>query len=220
LAIGRDASTPRLPHGGRLSDDDERRAARCLPLGVEHLPRAAEVLAGRRIERDHAAISRIEGDRDLVVVNAALHLERQHEAEQDRAALLELAAQIAVRARDGIRLEAARAREVAERAELDAALRRGHLAHELVEGPLMAPRTRDHRERGEAAIVLRPLADDRRRRGAQPAGVERGGLHRAGAAGVRQSDTTAGQRDQRDQHEARHPRDRRAPRDARSGAHR
>jgi hypothetical protein len=216
LAIGRDAITPRRLHGGRHSDDDERRAARRFPLRVEHLPRAAEVPPGRRIERDDAPVPRIEGDRDLVVVDAALHLERQHEAEQDRAALRELAPQIVVRARDGVRLEAARAREVAERAELDAALRRVGLAHELVEAPPVAPRARDHRERGEAAIVLRPLADDRCRRRAQPAGIERGGLHRACAAGVRQPDAAAGQREQREQ---RHPQGRRAPRGARSGAH-
>jgi len=49
------------------------------------------VAPGRGIERDHGAVARIERDRHLVVVEAAIELERQHEAEHDRPALRELA---------------------------------------------------------------------------------------------------------------------------------
>lgn len=196
---------PRLRSGrGAPADDDQRRAAGRLPLGVEHLPRAAKVPAGRGIERQHAAIPRIERDGDLVVADAAIELERQHEAEHDRTAALELAPQIVVLARDRIRLEAARPREIAQGAEPDAALGGADLADELVESPPLAPRTRDHRERGEAAVVPRPLPDDRDVRGPEPASVERGGLGGPRAALVGQPHAATGQRDrERDQRGAR-----------------
>jgi hypothetical protein len=204
LAIGRG------PYHAR-TDDDQRRAPGGLPLGVEHLPGAPQVSPGRGIERDHAAVARIERDGDLVVAAAAPALERQDEAEDHRPAGRELAPEVGVRAADRVRLEAARPGEVAQRAELDAAVRHADLARQLVHGPPPAPRPRDHGERGEAAVVRRLLVHDGRGRGAEPSGAELARPDRARAADVRQAHAAAGDHDRRG--------DREPARRARCGRH-
>ena len=208
LAIGRDAITPTLRAdrgvgAGALADDDERRAAGRLPLRVEHLPGPAELPPGRGVERDHAAVARIERDGDLVVAERAIELERQHEPEQHGAPLRQLALEVGLRAADRVRLEAAGPRDVAQRAQPDAALGRFDLARQLVDAPLKAPRARDHRERGEAAVALRLLPHDGRRRGAKPAIADLGRTDGPRAAGVLQADAAAGRRDRERDHAGR-----------------
>jgi hypothetical protein len=189
----------------RPSEHDERGPPGRIPLGGEVAP-ATDAQAGRRIDRRHVAARRVDADDHLVVTEAPVSA-RAQEADHDRPAALELVLQGRAVGADREGREPARARQIAQRAQLAAATGAAQQrdARRVAEAERHAPVARHHRDRGRPAVARALLPDRRDRTDADPAALRRDGVQLRGLCRGRKPEA-AGERHQRERAPSGEPR--------------
>jgi hypothetical protein len=160
-----------------VAGHDERGITRCLPFEIQYGGRPPHPLAGRRVNRDDRSIRLTQCDRDFVVTAIAFAIVGKDESQQNRPTTGQLVLEVIAIRLDRIRIESARAREVAKDPELDAMLALWNPVRQVVDRPLTPPGSGNHCECSKTAIGHLLLHDHRSRSSLVPSLVELRGLN-------------------------------------------